>query len=69
MKFLKRLFCKHKNQRTVTNIGGDFINLIDTRSIRICKNCGKIIFSPDLDETCNKVNEFVDTGEDKDDTL
>ena len=64
MKFLKRMICKHKNQRTVTNIGGDFINLLDARSIRICKDCGKSIFSPNLDTECTKVNEFIATEED-----
>ena len=58
MKFLKRMICKHKNQRTVTNIG------VDARSVRICKDCGKLIFSPYLDTECTKVNEFIATEED-----
>lgn len=67
--FFKRFRCKHKNQRTITNIGGDMINMIDARSVRECKDCGKIIFSLYLDETCKKVNEFYRDKEDKDDTL
>lgn len=62
--FFKRFICKHKNQRTITNIGGDMINMIDARSVRECKDCGKIIFSPCLDIECTKVNKFVITEED-----
>lgn len=57
-KLLKRLICKHNNQSTITNISGDMINRIDARSIRECKDCGKLIFSRYLDEECDKVNYF-----------
>lgn len=68
-KFFKRLICKHKNQRTITNIGGDMINMLDARSVRVCRDCKKLIFSPYLDKECRRVNDFIDIGEEQDDTL
>lgn len=50
--------CTHKNTRTVTNIYGDTINAFNARSIRVCKDCGKIIYSNYLDKECHKVNNF-----------
>lgn len=64
LNFFKRMTCKHENQITITNIGGDMINMIDARSVRECKDCGKLIFSPYLDKECNKVNEFIRDKED-----
>lgn len=49
--------CSHNNVRTVTNIYGDAINY-DARSIRICEDCGKIIYSDYLDQECHKINNF-----------
>lgn len=50
--------CQHKNIRTITNIYGDTINVYDARSIRICDDCGKIIYSDYLDKECHYANEF-----------
>lgn len=58
---LKQLFCRHKELHCLTNIYGDYINIISTRSkiyrsIRQCTKCGKIIYSEKLDKTCKIVN-------------
>lgn len=50
--------CQHKNIRTITNIYGDAINAYDARSIRICDDCGKIIYSDYIDKECYKINKF-----------
>lgn len=50
--------CQHKNIRTITNIYGDAINAYDARSIRICDDCGKIIYSDYIDKECHKINKF-----------
>lgn len=55
-KWIKRLKCKHNNLTTITNIYGDAINYYNCRSIKLCKDCGKLIRSNELDDKCNVVN-------------
>lgn len=50
--------CQHKNIRTITNIYGDAINVYDARSIQMCNDCGKIIYSDYLDKDCHNTNDF-----------
>ncbi|WP_312286659.1 hypothetical protein [Terrisporobacter sp.] len=57
IKIFKRLFCKHKNQYTVTNFYGDAINYFNCRSWRECEDCGKII-EGGLDKNCDRVNQW-----------
>lgn len=62
-KFFKKIICKHKNQITITNIYGDLINALNARSIRICKDCNKLIFSNKLDKNCNEINNLFKVKE------
>lgn len=54
--------CKIHEYETITNLYGDAINQFPmkngrvTRSIRRCKHCKKIIYSPMLDIKCDIVN-------------
>lgn len=53
MKIIKRLFCKHKNQKFIRNIYGDEINRVSSakqvyRSIYQCQDCGAIIYHGEL---------------------
>lgn len=54
--------CKVHEYETITNLYGDAINMYPmkngrvTRSIRRCKHCKKIIYSPILDLKCSIVN-------------
>jgi acetyl-CoA carboxylase beta subunit len=57
-KLFKRLFCKHINTKTITNIYGDAINHFNARSIRECTDCGKTIYHPSLDKNCKVSNKF-----------
>ena len=43
-KIIKRLTCTHEDLYTITNVYGDPINMYDCRSIKQCKNCGKIFY-------------------------
>lgn len=61
--FLKKIICKHKNQITLTNIHGDLINALNARSIRICKDGNKLIFSNKLDKNCNEINNLFKVKE------
>jgi acetyl-CoA carboxylase beta subunit len=55
-----KLFCKHEQLETVTNIYGDAINKFGgARSMRKCKKCSKIIWHKELDKNCNKINEVA----------
>ena len=49
---LKRLFCKHKDQKFIRNIYGDEINRISTKKIFRsewkCNECGKTIYHSEL---------------------
>lgn len=67
-KIIKRLKCKHDNLKTITNIHGDAINIFNSRSWKVCKDCGKHIWSKKLDKKCLKVNMFYQ-GANKYDTL
>lgn len=53
---IKRIKCKHNNIQTITNLYGDAIIYYNCRSIKICKDCGKIIKSETLDKNCNVIN-------------
>lgn len=62
----KKLFCKHKNIRCLTNLYGDFINCHSTaskicRSVWLCKDCGKVIKKERLEPSCKTVNFSYDT--------
>jgi len=49
IKFLKRMFCKHRNQDFIRNIYGDEIIASGwNRSLWHCKDGGKIIENPRL---------------------
>lgn len=60
IKFVKRLNCKHTNQKCITNFYGDAINMISTkkiyRSAWECKDCGEILYSEYLEPTCKVIN-------------
>lgn len=62
-KILKK--CTHSNTKTITNIYGDTINAFNAKSIKICNNCGKIIYSSHLDKECDFIQrnegEYCDT--------
>lgn len=65
--FVKRLRkqCKHNNKRCITNLHGDFIDVMSGykdiyRSVWFCKDCGKFFLDKRLDKTCNSSN-FLDT--------
>lgn len=57
--------CKHENTTTITNIYGDPINYFNARSLRICDDCHKLIYSDYLDKSCDKCNEFPWIKEEK----
>lgn len=48
MKWIKRLFCKHKHIEFKNNIYGDPINLFNKRSMWKCTKCKKIILKDTL---------------------
>lgn len=59
--FLKRLFCRHKNKKCITNLYGDVVNMLSTdkhiyRSVWKCTNCGKCFYSEKLDPDCMIIN-------------
>lgn len=47
---LKQKKCKHKSIKTITNIYGENINHSNAKSIRICKDCYKVIWHKELDK-------------------
>lgn len=50
--FFKRFTCKHTNQTFIRNIYGDEINWTGgKRSIWKCDDCGKVIFSDELNRS------------------
>lgn len=57
----RRLFCKHHNQKCITNIYGDLINDYDCRSIWKCLNCGQLIKSDELCKDCKTINFTMKT--------
>lgn len=57
-KLLKKWKCPHTNKKTITNIYGDSINFYNTRSVQICEDCHKIIFSKNIDKNCNNINRI-----------
>ena len=57
-KFIKRLFCRHKHTKTITNISGDYLYFYKCRSIKLCPECGKIIKDQNPDRNC-KICNFV----------
>ena len=48
IKFIKRLFCKHKNIEFKRNLYGDSINIFNARSMWTCKKCNKLLLESDL---------------------
>ena len=54
--FLKKLFCKHKNKKCITNIYGDLRNDFDCMSIWECENCGKLFLNSKLNRNCKVIN-------------
>ena len=54
---IKQFKCKHTNQYTITNFGGDANNFFNCRSWRRCRDCGKII-EGGLDYNCDRVNQI-----------
>ena len=54
--FFKRLFCKHKSKKCITNIYGDMINDLNCRSVWECEKCGKLFFSSELNQNCKVIN-------------
>jgi len=58
---IKRLFCRHTDKICISNIYGDFINIMSspkkiTRSIWKCNSCGKYLYESKLDPTCKRIN-------------
>ena len=63
MNMFKRLFCKHKNKKCLSNFHGDYIDIVSPlfsnkiyRSAWQCQDCGKIIYSTSLEPACKIVN-------------
>jgi len=56
--YLKRLNCEHKNEMCVSNYYGDCITFyaFGNRSAWFCKDCGKVSFKPELEQSCKIVN-------------
>lgn len=55
--FIKRLWCKHRNQKFWRNIYGDEINRLNCRSIWECRDCEKIIRSNSLFYPINEITK------------
>jgi predicted RNA-binding protein YlxR (DUF448 family) len=61
-KYIKQRHCKHEHVRCITNFYGDMINYMSThhhgivRSVYICKDCDKILYSSKLNKSCHYSN-------------
>lgn len=67
-KLFKRWQCSHAHTQTITNLYGDFININNAKSVKICEDCHKIIFCDEIDKNCNK-RKFMHIGRDDCDSL
>lgn len=61
----EKLKCSHENNRNITNIHGDCINMFSPtfnnkiyRSQKECLDCGAVYFSEYLDKECKRVNQI-----------
>ena len=65
---IKQFKCKHTNQYTITNFGGDANNFFNCRSWRRCRDCGKII-EGGLDYNCDRVNQIYYVEDETDENI
>lgn len=59
-KWLKQVFCKHKNIDIFANIYGDLINDFDgARTVYVCKDCGKRFYKKEYKLAPFNYNKFL----------
>lgn len=54
--YLKRLNCEHENQRCISNNYG--MTIAENTSTWSCDNCGKILYQPYIEQSCN-IQNFI----------